>query len=506
MTTLQPAARPTRQLRSEHDGLLPYIETLRLIAENVQDAAPAALATRIEQAVEYLRTCILPHIRAEESVVYPVVERLMGAPAATATMRHDHVEIALLTDELEQAGRDLAAASPSARTRNALYLTLYGLYTLLLTHIAKEDQVYLPLIDARLPAQEVEQLAEQLRTVEVHDANPGERRTQHPHDAASDRDTHRGRFILVPLDGSVAGEDALPYAEVIARAKRLPLHLFSVIPIGPITVRAGRRHAPGWLDLPARRAREHYLQTVAGKIAHEGLAASTEVVCGEAVDEILRVTHQGCVELVALSSHGRGGVERLLLGSVADKVMRLSPVPVLIARRTEAGAAHSLRTLQRVAVPLDGSAAAEAAIPVAARLVQDRGSLVLVRVAPSAEALYDHDKDNSEAVGMEKEWRDAALTYLEQVRSLVSPAVRVQTAVLCGPVAPTLQQWVEAQAIDLVVMTSHGLGGWRRLLVGSVAERLLRLGVPALLVRPPAERGGSAAIATARSEASVLSV
>lgn len=293
--------------------------------------------------------------------------------------------------------------------------------------------------------------------------------------------------VVVPLDGSEAGEDALPFAEAIARRERLLLHLLSVVPAEAAIARAHQHHQRQ-LELSVRRAREHYLHIVACRIAHDGLAASTEVAIGDPAERILHLLSEQPVRLVALSTHGRGGVERLLLCSVADKVMRLSPVPVLLARRLEDHTPQGRVELRRIAVPLDGSEAAEAAISEATGLLDGRGTLCLVRVVPWLDPQDNHYLPGLDTERLDQELHADAHSYLERIASCMSPGVRTCTSVLRGNVAPALRDWTRENGIDLVVMTTHGLGGWRRLLVGSVAERLVRWGVLSLLLRLSAER------------------
>jgi len=284
--------------------------------------------------------------------------------------------------------------------------------------------------------------------------------------------------ILVPLDGSSAGEDALPYAVALARAAGDSIHLLTVI------TGYGFRHpaiAWEWLKAPTRRARELHLQTVADRLVAEGVDVTTELTDGEPVATILQVAHTRHAGLIALATHGWGGVDRLLLGSVTDKVMRLSPVPVMITRRQHPEGVHAPIHVRRVAVPLDGSPAAEAAIAAAADLLAAGSLLFLVQVLPPLEG----DVDGALLLDLKasnQHLAESAASYLLGACRRVTVQVQVETRVLHGAVVAELQRFVEDEGIDLVVMTTHGLGGWQRLLVGSIADRLVRSGVPSLLI------------------------
>ena len=95
---------------------------------------------------------LIPHAQAEDAALYPIVGRIMGAPEATATMRRDHAEVGRLTGELGALRARLAAGVAEEAVLRDLRRVLYGLYALVTVHFAKEEEVYLPLLDARLTA------------------------------------------------------------------------------------------------------------------------------------------------------------------------------------------------------------------------------------------------------------------------------------------------------------------------------------------------------------------
>lgn len=141
----------TQPLRNEHRDLRPHIESLHLAADAVGTASPERLQQQVEEAYAFLTQHLIPHAYAEDEALYPVVARLMGAPEATATMRRDHVEVGRLTEELNSLRRELAtSATPTPELEQALRRVLYGLYAVVTLHFAKEEEVYLPLLDTRL--------------------------------------------------------------------------------------------------------------------------------------------------------------------------------------------------------------------------------------------------------------------------------------------------------------------------------------------------------------------
>ncbi len=146
----------TEPLREEHKELLPKIERIRRVADAVGLVPLETLRERVEEVHAFLARELLPHAKAEDAELYPVVARLMGAPEATATMRHDHVEVAGLVDELEAIEPELRAPSLPLGVEHALRRILYGLYTLVKVHFVEEEEIYLPLLEDRLGEDEAE--------------------------------------------------------------------------------------------------------------------------------------------------------------------------------------------------------------------------------------------------------------------------------------------------------------------------------------------------------------
>jgi len=148
----------TQPLRDEHKGLLPHIERLATVADSVGDGSMETLRTNVDAVSVFLTHQLIPHAQAEDKALYPVVAQLMGAPQATATMRRDHSEVGRLTEELAALRAQLTGASLAAAQAKALRRVLYGLYALLKLHFTKEEEVYLPLLEAKLSPQAAHQL------------------------------------------------------------------------------------------------------------------------------------------------------------------------------------------------------------------------------------------------------------------------------------------------------------------------------------------------------------
>jgi nucleotide-binding universal stress UspA family protein len=200
-----------------------------------------------------------------------------------------------------------------------------------------------------------------------------------------------------------------------------------------------------------------------------------------------------------MATHGRSGLGRAVLGSVADEVLRHAPVPVLLVPAARAGAWPASGPL-RVLVPLDGSDFALEALGPVRRLAGLTGAdVTLLRaVEPPDDVILDDDvplpvSDMESEVG-------AARRYLEGVAGTLSAAARrVSVVATIGSAAEAIAEHVRNQPVDLIAMATHGRGGFARVMLGSVAgQTLRRAGVPLLLVRPaglrvPAEEYRAAA-------------
>jgi iron-sulfur cluster repair protein YtfE (RIC family) len=147
--------KPTDPLRAEHRELLPHIDSFKTIADSIGETPVEMLRGEIDEAYEFLNDHLIPHAIAEDRVLYPAVERAMGAPGATATMSRDHVEVLTLTRELGSLSLD-----DPKRVRRVLY----GLYALVSLHFAKEEEIYVPLLDEKLS---VDDAAEIFRRMEA---------------------------------------------------------------------------------------------------------------------------------------------------------------------------------------------------------------------------------------------------------------------------------------------------------------------------------------------------
>jgi iron-sulfur cluster repair protein YtfE (RIC family) len=147
-------ARVTEPLREEHRHLFPHVDQLAVAGDAVGRASADEVQAGVEEAYGFLTGHLIPHATVEDEALYPEVDRLIGARGgtrATDTMRRDHVEVVRLTERLGELREPLHRG---VADENELRRVLYGLYALVSLHFAKEEEVYLPLLDRELTAAE----------------------------------------------------------------------------------------------------------------------------------------------------------------------------------------------------------------------------------------------------------------------------------------------------------------------------------------------------------------
>lgn len=299
--------------------------------------------------------------------------------------------------------------------------------------------------------------------------------------------------VLVPLDGSDFAREALPCGEHIARRDGARLRLVAVHPGLPPGPGGTVPEALTGADRRKRESRREALEALAGELRERGLKAEAEVLSGPVVEELARRAGESA-DLVVMATHGRGPLSRLWLGSVADGLVRSSPVPVLLVRPRDDdtdGEAPGSGGFHRVLVPLDGSARARRAVEPAARLLDDpAGALILLRVVVPVTltglgpADVPSGVDVSATEAMEEEAEQRLDETARKVGERLGLAVESRVVRHPHPAEAVLRAVSETEA-DAAAVATHGRGGLQRVLLGSVADKVVRgARTPVLVVRP----------------------
>lgn len=286
--------------------------------------------------------------------------------------------------------------------------------------------------------------------------------------------------ILVPLDGSPLAEQAIPTAVSIARAAQARIEVLMV--------------HEGWSD-------SRYIDSIAADIRSSDGEAPVQVmgtiVHGSPAEAIVARTREISADLIVMTSHGRTGLSRLWLGSVADHVVRATTIPVLIlpADADENAARHMVEPFAHLLVPCDGSPLSADALPVAADFAQLSGATVtLLQISPVVPAMLPVDPsvptpaypvipDEEATVRLATDVRHGLDEVAAKLAKEAGLKVRAVVEVAQNA-SDRIVEYAHVHRADLIVMSTHGRGASRWLL-GSVADKVLRAsGLPTVLRRP----------------------
>jgi nucleotide-binding universal stress UspA family protein len=285
------------------------------------------------------------------------------------------------------------------------------------------------------------------------------------------------RSILVPLDGSPLAEDAIPYALAIAERARSKVRFVLVYPhqYPPLLIEP----ANVYLKELTRRFRERL-----------GRSLSSLILNGPVAPSLVKHAQEIGADLVVMTTHGRSGLRRTWLGSVTDQVMRTIKVPLMVVRPREDGSLPAV-TVSEIVVPLDGSPLAETALEPAAAMARIWDAEVsLVQVIHPA--LVASDPALPFPTGYDDEMtaihRESAQDYVQdRAEGLRERGVKASGVAVVGHagVADTLLDLASPERVSLVAMATHGRGGVRRFVLGSITDKVIRAAQVPILVMPP---------------------
>lgn len=295
--------------------------------------------------------------------------------------------------------------------------------------------------------------------------------------------------ILVPLDGSTVAEQVLPYARLLAAKLRIPAELLGVIDPAA-SAASDLTHNPRYLGKlmeEGRRASESYLARVSKTFSETSVIGSVEM--GKPEEIIIEKAAENKGTLVAMATHGRSGMSRWLLGSVAEKVLRGSTNPLLLVRSGEGGRGDGGVKFETIVVPLDTSTLAETVL----RDVTDLAKLLRLKVIlahayqlPLSAYYGAEDYYNPDYRKFAAHLKDEARRYLDgKVEALKGKGLeKVSSIVLEGSAAAEIIAFARSEPNSLLAMCTHGYSGVKRWVLGSVTEKVVRhSGDPVLVVR-----------------------
>jgi len=301
------------------------------------------------------------------------------------------------------------------------------------------------------------------------------------------------RTILVPLDGTGFGEAALPLASRIAKAASGSVHLaLAHRPVAPVVPMMEPVPLPVSIDDEMRRREQAYLegrvQALSGKGSPAVTFAHLDGSAGGAV--VAEATRLGA-DLIVMAAHGRGALGRLWLGSVTDYVIRHADAPVLVVRPEEADTpSPEPPPMRRFLVPLDLSPESEQVLETVAELaVLFQSSVTLLHVVEPFFDLVDPAAPYPLAVDhrlTQGRLDEAGRRLARASETLRDAGTVVETRIVeSATAAGGILEALDRGEADVVAMTTHGAGGLRRMLLGSVADKVIRGSRKPILVKRP---------------------
>jgi nucleotide-binding universal stress UspA family protein len=288
--------------------------------------------------------------------------------------------------------------------------------------------------------------------------------------------------ILVPLDGSELSEKALPYAKSIAKTKNSNMILFAVS-----------------LKIFAER-RDHlfasYLEVYANELNVEGIKATKATSYGNVAAEIVQYANNNNIDLIVIATHGYSGAKQWMFGSITQKVLYGTTIPVLLIKSKSAEVSVELN---RILVAVDGSSYSESTFPYVEELAKDTNKEILLLhiceppIVPSYGSRPINKNWKKYRDNMWAETENQAINYLKKTTAaMVKKGLKVKSRVVKAQtekVAQSIMQISQEENIDLIVMTTHGRTGVSSWAYGNIASKIVKeFSQPILVIRPATTR------------------
>ena len=292
--------------------------------------------------------------------------------------------------------------------------------------------------------------------------------------------------MLIPLDESKLAEQVLPYARYLAKALAIPVELLEVVDSEALKLLANPEQGRYVDTLLADRkaSARNYLETIAGSF--QGTRVTFSVENGKAEELIIDKAAADKDTLIVMATHGRSGMQRWLLGSVADKVLHGSTNHLFLIRATEQGKTDGEAPLKKVIVPLDGSPLAEKVLPYVVDLGKKMRLEVVFQRAYALPPAISADEYGTYSEELFNQLEAEAKDYLtEKIKEVEQDGLKnVSSVVDLGYGAEEITSLARKTPDNFIAMCTHGRSGVTRWVLGSVTERVVRhSGDPVLIIR-----------------------
>jgi nucleotide-binding universal stress UspA family protein len=297
--------------------------------------------------------------------------------------------------------------------------------------------------------------------------------------------------ILVPLDGSQRSEGVLPYARFFAATLKIPVELLHVVD-PDVLIPSVISHQGRYQDVMTaeKKGSWEYLKKIAASFP-DSVSVDSAVEIGRPAEVVVDKSAKEAGTLTAMTTHGRTGLDRLVLGSVAEKILRAATNHLLLVRATDESKKDEAISFKRVLVSLDGSRLAELAIPHAVELAKKMDlAIVLARIFTHPVPVYTAESYNVNLRDLWEQIEKETREYLEEkLQELNKKGLqKVSTVAVEGYAPDKILELAREEPLTLVAMCTHGRSGMGRWVLGSVTERVIRQSDgPVLVVRASSE-------------------
>jgi nucleotide-binding universal stress UspA family protein len=302
---------------------------------------------------------------------------------------------------------------------------------------------------------------------------------------------------MIPLDGTKFAESAFDVLPLLKQLGFEKVRLVSIWENDWEDIATGREKELAEAGEKGRSFLDAYLREQAARVTAAGMGVETQMKSGRAHDEIVEASKD--VDLVVIATHGRSGLSRMRLGSVADSLVQDAPCPTLVIGPNVVVDLETYK-MDRILLPLDGSTEGEEALPVAAWIADKTGAaLDLLRIISLSTIAIDpsmgfYPGDLITAI------EEGAKEYLQKIAAGLGDKRKVRASIMTGSAGDQIIEYLQKEPAALVIMGSHARGGIMRAALGSITDHVLRGPAPVLVLRADEEKT-SAFIAAAHANA-----
>jgi nucleotide-binding universal stress UspA family protein len=283
------------------------------------------------------------------------------------------------------------------------------------------------------------------------------------------------RKILIPLDGSRTAEAVLPYIKYLTSRFNSETEVLGV--------------GIGNRNRRVNRLLNEYIDNTVSNLKAAEIEAEAVIIYGSAADKILNYSKQNDIDLILMATHGRSGVKRWWMGSIAEKIISRSITPILLvpSKKQKSTQIKEITSIDRILIPLDGSTTGQTALDHIELIARETGATIsLIQVISTSGSMEVNLLGSANWNGFFKAVKGAASDYLQcLVEELKGHGISAKYDILVGNPAAEIIEYARKNKVDLIAMSTHGRTGLARWVLGSVTDKVLHgAGMPMWLVRP----------------------